>query len=380
MCLDIIIGADIVPTNNNISNFSEGKLDNLIDSDLKIILEQADYTIFNLETPLVDNCTPIKKSGVALQTPRKCINGISKLNPHFFTLANNHIMDQGEQGLLSTIKILEKYNIAYSGVGENRVNASKPFVFEKNGFKVGIYCCAEHEFSIAGEYDAGANPYDPLESFDHVSNLKEACDFVIVLFHGGREHYRYPTPNTQKIFRKFSDKGADLVVAQHTHCVGCEEIYNNSTLVYGQGNFLFSMNDNEYWNNSILIKLHIDETGHKITYIPLVDSNGFIKTASEVESKKIIENFNDRSIQIVEEGFVEKKFTEYVKTQSKNYSKVIRGEKSIVKRLIMKYSNKDYNFLYSEERLFALLNFIECETHREIVLNGIKKSLNLSDK
>lgn len=55
-----------------------------------------------------------------------------------------------------------------------------------------MYTCAEHEFTIATENTPGANPFDPLESLDHIQELKSKCDFVLVLYHGEKAHYRYP--------------------------------------------------------------------------------------------------------------------------------------------------------------------------------------------
>ena len=126
------------------------------------------------------------------------------------------------------------------GVGENKTISAKPFVLSVSNKKIGVYACTEHEFSIAEDNKPGANPFDPLESFDHVSNLKKDCDYVIVLYHGGKEHYRYPSPMLQRVCRKFVEKGAGLVICQHSHCIGCEEKYLDGTIVYGQGNFIFN--------------------------------------------------------------------------------------------------------------------------------------------
>ena len=139
------------------------------------------------------------------------------------TLANNHILDQDQQGLVSTCSVLDAAGIAYTGVGQTPEEAAKPYIFECDGKRIGVYACAEHEFSIVTEHSAGANPIDLLETPDHVAALKEQCDYVIVLYHGGKEHYRYPSPNLQKVCRKLVEKGADLVVCQHSHCIGCEE-------------------------------------------------------------------------------------------------------------------------------------------------------------
>lgn len=94
-----------------------------------------------------------------------------------------------------------------------------------------------------------------------------------MLYHGGREFYRYPSPGLQHRFRRMADKGADLVVAQHTHCVGCCEKYNNSTLVYGQGNFIFDYGDDEYWNTGLLIEVDCNV----VSYIPYFKENGKIR-------------------------------------------------------------------------------------------------------
>lgn len=59
-----------------------------------------------------------------------------------------------------------------------------------------------------------------------VRNLKEKSNAVIILYYEIKKYYRYLSPELQRIFRKFSARGADLVIAQHTHCVGCYEIRN----------------------------------------------------------------------------------------------------------------------------------------------------------
>lgn len=194
-----IIGADLVPTESNISLFARADVETLIGDDIKKLLNSADFTMFNLEVPLTDLSTPIKKCGPNLIAPTKTIAGLKAINPHFFTLANNHILDQGEQGLKSTIALLDKYGIAYAGAGKDLASAAKPYIFELDGKKIGVYCCAEHEFTIATETTPGANPFDPLNSLDHVIELKGKCDYVIVLYHGGKEHYRYPSPYLQKV-------------------------------------------------------------------------------------------------------------------------------------------------------------------------------------
>ena len=200
--MNILIGADLVPTKSNMKYFENNNIEKLIDKYLLEKLNRADYRIFNLEVPLVDKETPINKCGPNLIASTKSGLGIKALRTDFLTLANNHILDQGEKGLISTLKVLKDLDISFAGIGNNIEEASKPFIFEIENKKVGIYCCVEHEFSIVSSYSMGANPFDPLESLDHIQNLKKQVDYVIVLYHGGKEHYRYPSPNLQKLVEK----------------------------------------------------------------------------------------------------------------------------------------------------------------------------------
>jgi poly-gamma-glutamate synthesis protein (capsule biosynthesis protein) len=270
-------------------------------------------------------------------------------------------------------------NIAFAGAGSNLNEASRPYIFEIEGKKIGIYCCAEHEFTIATETTAGANPFDPFESLDHIQELKLQTDYVIVLYHGGKEHYRYPSPYLQKVCRKCVEKGADLVVCQHSHCIGCEEKYLNGTIVYGQGNFIFNKYDNEFWNNAFLIKITNDLD---IYYIPLVKEKNTVRIADEKKSKEIMLQFKQRSSEILIDGFIEKKYSEFSKSMINHYLFKLSGKRrSFLFRAINKLSGYRYMSFYLKRRytqsdLLTIQNYIECEAHRELLCKGIKCNRN----
>lgn len=138
--------------------------------------------IFNLEVPITDKEEPIAKCGPNLIAPISTINGIKAINPSLIALANNHILDQGEQGLKSTQAILNKHDLSFVGAGDNLSEASKPYPIHHDGLKIGVYNCAEHEFAIATDDNPGANPFDPLESLDHIQDLKKESDYVVVMW------------------------------------------------------------------------------------------------------------------------------------------------------------------------------------------------------
>ena len=73
--MNILIGADFVPTKSNTEYFEKGNVGHLFGEQLAGVLKSADYRIFNLETPLTDQASPISKCGPNLIAPTSAING-----------------------------------------------------------------------------------------------------------------------------------------------------------------------------------------------------------------------------------------------------------------------------------------------------------------
>jgi len=363
--MKIVIGADIVPTESNQKFFCEGKIDKFVDEKILEFLASADIRIFNLEVPLTDTKSPIPKNGPNLIASTCSVKGIKALNPTLLTLANNHILDHDVQGMVSTTNVLRESDIAYVGVGNNIKEVLASYVIEKGGKKIGVYACAEHEFSIAEDNKPGANPFDPLESPDHIRNLKKECDYVVVLYHGGREQYRYPSPRLQKVCRKMCDSGADLVVCQHSHCIGCEEKYHSSTIVYGQGNFIFDKLDNEYWNSGIFVCLEFEKE-IEINYLPFCKKNYFIQLASQEEATEILTQFKNRSEEILKADFVQKNYKELAEKLKNQYIGAIYGT-SLIFRVLNKLTGYRLKRKISIKKMLILKNFTKCEAHQEII-------------
>lgn len=378
--MNIIIGSDLVPTDTNIDLFIKGDIQALLNKELLNLWLESDYRVFNLEAPLVDMERPILKKGPNLIAPSSTINGIAKLKPSIITLANNHILDHDEEGLTNTINLLYENNIPHIGAGKNLDEAKKPFIIKSGNKKVGIYTCAEHEFTIAGKDTPGANPFDPFESLDHIADLKNKCDYVIVLYHGGKEYYRYPSPYLQKACRKMIDKGADLVICQHSHTIGAFEDYNTGKIVYGQGNFLFNKEVNEHWDTGLLIRVEIKDS-MDIEYIPFVRTEIGIRQANKQEHENIMSEFYKRSKEILIEGFVEENYRSFAEENVLKYLRAISSQGKWLSRFD-RYIFRDYLIKksYKENKLLSLVNYIECEAHRELFLKGLKNLLYRNGK
>ena len=232
----------------------------------------------------------------------------------------------------------------------------------------------EHEFSVAGADTPGANPFDPLYSLDHVEALKREADYVIVLYHGGKEHYRYPSPNLQRVCRRLVDKGADLVLCQHSHCIGCEEKYGQGTIVYGQGNFLFDHRDNEYWNTGMLVGVDED---WKVFYRPLTKTKNTVRLANDRDAEQIMREFDRRSEEIRGAGFVERRYERFADEFFEYYCTALMGRRSVPVRALNRLTGgramrKLLRKKYDAKALVRIENYINCEAHRELMLTMIQ--------
>lgn len=384
--ISLIIGGDLVPTESNRELFEKAQIEELIGKELKEELEKVDFRIFNLEAPITKNNEKLLKCGPNLKINPKSIKGIKGLNPSLLGLANNHIMDFKEQGLYDTLNILENNNISYVGIGNNLSTLKKFHILEKDEIKIGIYVCAEREFSIATNTTAGVNPLELIDNLEDIQKLRKLCDYIVVLYHGGKEHYRYPSPMLKKICNKMIEYGASIVICQHSHCIGSYEEYKNGIIVYGQGNFIFDDEDNnEFWNTSLLVKVEINDGRISIKYIPIVKKKNKIRKANLKEEKEIVDSFEKRSLDIKNEGFIEEEYRKFSKEYIWNYLYSICGFPRILRRIDNKVLDKKVLKYIYKNKIVNILNFIECEAHRELFIEGLKsimdnKRLSISER
>nr|WP_319520912.1 CapA family protein [uncultured Sphaerochaeta sp.] len=371
--LSILIAGDIVPTKTNEQLFIDGNMSSLLGESLLEIFKNADITSVNLECPLTTSEVPIDKNGPNLQALPETINGIKALNPTVVGLANNHILDYGEKGLEDTLSLLENYEISYVGVGNNLEEVARSVhVVEEKGWRIGFYACAEHEFSIASDESPGANPFDALVTGDIIKSLKadRKLDILIVLYHGGKEYYQYPSPGLQKVCRHLVEKGANLVVCQHSHCIGAFEHYLKGDIIYGQGNLIFDMK-HPLSKQSLLLSYVLEkDKSPQLSFIPIkniVDSSGTLAKAEGNEKEAILDSFYTRSKELNDPKIINEKYTKFARDMLRGYLLIAspygkwfdRFDRHIFKGKLIKW-------LYPKRKLLGIQNIIECEAHREL--------------
>lgn len=369
--IHIVIGGDVCPMGRIQNAFVEGKADEIF-HDLLDEVASADLSVVNLECPLVSKEMPIEKAGgFVLGANIKCIKGLIASKWNVLNLANNHSFDHGTTGLVETLHTIKESDLAYVGAGVNIQEAQKPFIKEINGQRVVIYSAAEREYSIADEKTAGANPLDLINFASAIRQYKQQGIFI-VLIHGGKEYYTYPSPEMVRRCRFMVDMGADAVICSHTHCPLPWEIYESKPIVYGLGNLIFEtiQKQPEGWYEGYLAKLTITETNVSLDVIPYIQSkdSAGAKKMKDGERNKFIEDMRKKSEEVKDDEFMMDRWVEYCRQKRDTYLMILFESNTLMRRI----RRILFKTKYSKERILAALNLVQCETHQEI-LNTIFK-------
>lgn len=242
------------------------------------ILRQGDVIFGNLEAPLTESTTSLDPNGkIVLKSPEKAAEGIKYAGFNVLNLANNHIMDYYERGLLDTIAVLDKYGIAYAGAGKNIDEARKPAVIEKNGLKIAVLSytdMADLTFKgnpmlsfAAGEEKSGVAPrkYELIK--EDMDAIRDTIDILIVSLHWGVENSFHATEEQRKFAYNLIDDGADIILGHHPHRFQGVEIYNGKPIIYSLGNFIFDQNDP---NNQESFIVNMEFKDKKLAFMQLI--------------------------------------------------------------------------------------------------------------
>lgn len=362
----ILIFGDICPDNNYRTLFDSINSIGFSSELLKKVTE-SDLVVANLECPATNNTVPITKCGPNLRAKPEDIDLLRNCGFDVLSLANNHVLDYGCQGLIDTISMCQFTGIKTVGAGTNKVEASKPIICSVGEKEVGIISFAESEFNLAGDTTAGANGLDPYYSFEIIKELNEKCDYVIVLYHGGIEYYKYPSPLLQKKCRKIVESGANLVLCQHSHCIGTFENYSNGTIVYGQGNSFFGYRDNDNsWNEGLVIEIELSDSP-KIEWHLMKATKYGIELANADFQERRIQQFVDDSANLSDPNWIKNEWINYANKQAALYMPLLYGWNRVFTKLNRLTNNKLFRHRYSRKARMTTMNLIRCEAHHEVI-------------
>lgn len=375
---NIIIAGDIFPIADNTRYFSNGDIKSLFGEDICRLFSKADLAICNLEGALTDHTEKCVKTGPVKTAPTSAIKAYKELGINCCMLANNHATDGGHQGMIDTMQILDNEGIGYIGAGKNESSITKSVVYQIGDMRIGLYNVCETMYNKPTKTSAGAWLYDEYIVCHDIESLKKECDYLIIIYHGGIEKFPYPSPETKKRFHRMVDNGADMILSQHTHCIGCEEYYKGAYLLYGQGDFLLKNFLPRCTDTGLLLELDVDED--KINIIKhKVESceNRFVRYSKNQDLK----DFYERSEKVNDEEYLFKQFQKFCQSELHLYLRAYKSHGRMrywMKRYFPnKYNKWLHNKAFTRRNLMFALHTLRSEQNRETAIVGIEDLLDI---
>jgi poly-gamma-glutamate capsule biosynthesis protein CapA/YwtB (metallophosphatase superfamily) len=257
----------------------------IVFSGVQSVFKTADVLVGNLECTLTEGGDQQPK-GYPFAASPETTQALALAGFDVLSLANNHSMDYGREGLIDTINNLAQYGITSVGAGEDLAKALTPAMLERNGLRMAFLAYVdvpmeENGFDTRTWIATASTPGIAWADLDQIRSdviaARQQADIVIVLLHSGYEVGTYIpsiSPNQQAEAYAAIDAGATLVIGSHPHILQTIERYRNGLIAYSLGNFAFDGYQG-IANASIILRVVLTPEGvESYDYVPVLIENG----------------------------------------------------------------------------------------------------------
>lgn len=202
------------------------------------LLSRADIVFGNLEGPLARRAARVDRV-YSYRVKPESAHTLSRAGINAVTLANNHLLDCGREGVLETIDALDSAGVAAVGAGRDAASAHQPAILHAGSLRIGLLGYYwNRRCAAVGDLPGSATDSAEALAADIVP-LRKRVDRIVVAFHWGVPYERDPGEDVRIKARLAVDLGADAVVGHHPHVVQAFEVYRQTPIFYSVGNFAF---------------------------------------------------------------------------------------------------------------------------------------------
>lgn len=254
--------------------------------DIAPIFAESDFGFVNLETPLTTGGEPQAWKDVVLKGDPRLAAAMAESGINVVTLANNHAGDQGDTGLLETLRHCQQNGIAVVGAGKNLAGAQRGAILKSDGanaaflgftdvLPLGYAATTMSPGTSPGRSDIGAVTRA-------IQTAAAKADFTFVAWHWNLEFTTAPSSLESGEGRAAIDAGADVVFAHHPHVLQGVEAYHGGLICYSLGDLVFD-NCTGPMAQTILVTTKVSRTEIEATLTPVqIASSGqpFVATGA----------------------------------------------------------------------------------------------------
>jgi len=246
------------------------------------ILKNKDMVVANLEGSITNfNPKPLNPNNVSFTFDPKIVPELKKLGFTHFSLANNHSLDFGAEGVRQTKEFLDQENLKYFGDYKNKTSLS--YIESIESFKVGLI--GYHEL-----FDP-----DTTSVINEIKNIRDKTDFIIVYPHWGAEYQTKFSKSQQDKAHQFIEAGADAVLGAHPHVIQPIEIYKDKVIFYSLGNFVFDQTFSQNTQQGLAINIKLENENINYEIITLESRNLVPYILSNSGRETILSNIANNS-------------------------------------------------------------------------------------
>ena len=363
-------------SNNDCRNLS-------ISRDLANIINCADINIVNFEAPVVSDknilSKAIEKSGPSLHQGIESVTWLKKNGFNMAAIANNHIMDYGDDGLISTLKAFAEVPTIGAGCWQQ---AYKPYIISLKGQKIAFFSFVHNEFGVLRDkwdmrYNYGTAWINHQNIDKLIVDTKSKVDKLFIFAHAGVEYLQQPLPEWRERYKAFIDWGCDGVIASHPHIIQGWEFYKCKPIVYSLGNFYFPkfISKDKYWYRSLCVSITCGNDGVSLDVKPVIFNESEIKIDNSKDIYEYLQQINNvlsddnLYMSYINDACIKKLAAYYDLFEAGGLVgfKPMKYIKNTVKKIVGKNISKPVH----------LINNLWCESHRYCICRALKITENI---
>ncbi|AZN43840.1 CapA family protein [Paenibacillus albus] len=238
---------------------------------VKPILEQGDWSLANLETPIGGKS--LGYSGYPrFNAPTELGDALKYAGFTTVTNANNHALDRGAKGISLTLAKLEKLGFDIKGTARSKYESEQITIVERKGIKMGLlaYTYGTNGIPLPKDQPYSVSLIDEARMLQDIKNVRAAgADFITIALHFGTEYQTMPNDIQKNLARKLIAAGADIIAGSHPHVVQPYEMVeaaqpdgtvHKGLIIYSMGNFISSQQGKSK-DFGVIYKVHIHKDG-----------------------------------------------------------------------------------------------------------------------
>lgn len=246
------------------------------------VLSAADVAMVNVETAITEGGVAQPKK-YNFRAPAIALDALRAAGVDVVSVANNHGLDFGTDGLADTLAARDERQLPVLGIGNSIDEAFTPYRVDVRGQRISVFAATdvidspyERTWDASATEPGLASTKDEL--LDHmaatVAAWRAESETIVVFLHWGVERENCPSERQREVARVLTEAGADIVVGTHAHHLQGGGRYQQSFVDYGLGNFVFYNEQGEYGRSGVLQVTAVGRDIESYQWVPARIRNG----------------------------------------------------------------------------------------------------------